>query len=99
MAEAFIRPKDRGAVVVWAPTWFGTPADHRALLQRFYDAIFDDGMVELGTAAWTAEVYLYTLVGPGIELLETYAFFGDPATRISIVPHEEIYMPMVVDGK
>ncbi len=98
MAEAFMRLQNKGAVVVWAPTWFGTPQDHRALMQRFYDSIFEDEVPTLGAAAWIAEVYLYSLIGPGVELLETYAYFGDPATRMIVFPSEEIYLPIVNNG-
>lgn len=98
IAEAFMRLQNKGAVVVWAPTWFGTPADHRILMQRFYDAVFEDDVPSLGAAAWIAEVYLYTLTGPGAELLETYAYFGDPATNMVVFPSEEIYLPIINNG-
>jgi hypothetical protein len=100
MAEAFLGlPDNKGAVAVWAPTGLGYAYGHKALLEEFYHAIFADNVSELGAAATIAKSNLYAK-NPGLsELVETYVFFGDPATRIHVVSHNEVYMPAIPNGE
>lgn len=100
MAEAFLGlPGNKGAVAVWAPTGLGYAYGHKALLEEFYNAIFVDDVYELGVAATIAKTNLYNN-NPGLsELVETYVFFGDPATRIHVVPHNDVFMPSISNGE
>lgn len=99
MAEALLGlPGNKGAVAVWAPTGLGYAFGHKALLEEFYNAIFKENILELGRAATIAKVNLYAKNSNLAELVETYVFFGDPATKIYVVPHEEIYLPIINNG-
>jgi hypothetical protein len=99
MAEAFLGlGGNKGAVAVWAPTGLGYAFGHKALLEEFYNAVFKEGVTELGLAATIAKSRLVDK-NPGLgELAETYVFFGDPATRIHVVPHTESYLPIINNG-
>jgi hypothetical protein len=84
MAEEFQRLQDRGAVAVWAATSLGTPAGHRVLLNSFYEAIFQDDLYALGEATTVAKITTYNQSDVWGDLVETFVFFGDPATPLGI---------------
>ncbi len=50
IAEALLTPSNKGAVAVWAPSSFGLPGSHEALMDAFYEAIFQDDLYTLGEA-------------------------------------------------
>jgi hypothetical protein len=88
MAEEFLRLKDKGAVSVWADAALGFPAGHQALMQEFYEAIFQDDQYALGEATTEAKIAAlvdhYSLCA---ELVETFVLFGDPATQLGLPPN------------
>ena len=96
MAEAFLSlPGNKGAVAVFAPTGVGYAYAHKALLVEFYDAIFKDDIYELGMVATVAKIKMYSNNSGLAELVKTYVFFGDPATKITVTPSKEMYIPFV----
>lgn len=97
MAETFQRLEDRGALAVWAPTGLGFPSGHRALIQAFYDAIFQDDQYALGAATTAAKIAVYSQSSFWSELVETFVLFGDPATPVGIpTDMRSSYMPLVI---
>ena len=48
--ESLLRTADVGAVAVWGPSGNGVVADHRVLNEAFYEAVFEQGHSELGSA-------------------------------------------------
>ena len=84
MSEALQRTADQGAIGVWSPSSLEYPAGHRALMSRLYDQFFQNNVTIVGAAitASMAETYAQTTIWG--ELLETYIYFGDPATVLGI---------------
>jgi len=80
MAEEFLRLSNRRAVAIWASTSLGYPSDHRALLDSFYEAIFQDDVYALGAATTAAKIQNSSLE----ESVETFVLFGDPATPLGL---------------
>lgn len=81
MAEVLTRADGKGALASWSPTGEGVASGHDYLDQGFFDAVFDDGLGTLGQATNAGKLNLFA-AGAGLDLLDTYLLFGDPATNI-----------------
>jgi hypothetical protein len=81
LIEEIVRAPAKGAIAAFAPGGLGVASGHDILADGFYQAIFDDGIWNLGAASLSARLALYT-VGGHDDLIETYNLFGDPALRL-----------------
>lgn len=91
IAESFLLSQERGAVAVFAASSFGYPTDHALLAQELYGKIFEDG-ITLGEVVTKARETAcnygmdvdgsYRCNGINDDVVETFIFFGDPATRL-----------------
>ncbi|MEK6583461.1 MAG: C25 family cysteine peptidase, partial [Nitrospirota bacterium] len=70
---------------VWAASSIGYPSEHDPLAQSLYNIVFNQD-VTLGEAVTKAKVDAYT--NPDLnkripeDVVQTFIFFGDPATRL-----------------
>jgi hypothetical protein len=94
--ESLLRTPEVGAVAVWGPSGNGVVADHRVLNEAFYEAVFDSGHSELGSATHAALAGLYK-DGVAYDLIDTYHLFGDPAMVLNKVGRYT-YLPVVMRG-
>ena len=95
IAESLVRAQGKGAVASWSPTSIGYSSGHHYLHEGFYDAVFADGVRELGIAAELGKLALYQDAGGGHrELIDTYMLFGDPATKLAVRQH--LFMPLAL---
>jgi hypothetical protein len=79
LAEVLLRADGKGSVANWTPTGYGVVYGHDYLNRGLYEAIFVDDIYELGAAVTQAKLFLYTNTAEYRDMLDTYAFFGDPA--------------------
>ena len=86
VGEALVRVHGKGAIASWSPTGKGVASGHELLSQGLYTAIFQDDVTQLGPATTLAKFYLAANTGGHPELLDTYLLFGDPATRLNVLP-------------
>lgn len=93
-----------GAVAVWAPAGLGYTSGHRSLMGALYDVLFSDAAptsapLTLGAATASAQLAAYASSEYWAELIQTYVFFGDPATQLRIFrsPLHYQYLPVVHD--
>jgi hypothetical protein len=85
LADALVRPGDRGAIGVWAPAGVGYAFSEAALMDAFYRAVFEGGERRPGLAAMQAKIEAWTTYGIGLgTIVETYNLIGDPATQLAI---------------
>jgi len=84
LAEAVVRPMERGAVASWSPTGLGVATGHLELSRAFFDAIFGPGSHQIGPAATQAKIQFFGSGVGYLELVDTYTLFGDPATVLQI---------------
>ncbi len=77
-------PTDKGAVASWAPTGLGVAYGHDFLNKGFLEAVFVDGVRELGPATYAGKWRLYN-AGVSLEQIEEYTVLGDPALRMPIL--------------
>lgn len=81
LSESLVRVPAVGAIASFAPTGFGVASGHDWLNQGFYQAVFQDGITQVGAAALQAKLNLY-LNSSWLDLLDTYLVLGDPALRL-----------------
>jgi len=86
LAEVLTRAEGKGAVASWSPTGLGIVTAQQYLNRGFFEAMFTDpdGSVTLGEATTAGKLDLWA-TGVGLDLLDTYLLFGDPATKM-VVP-------------
>ena len=77
-----VRIVGKGAVASWSPTGQGSVAGHHLMNTAFFDAVFQDGIRELGPATLAGKLNLY-LYGGEDYLVDTFILFGDPALHIN----------------
>jgi hypothetical protein len=94
LIEELLRAENKGAVSTFSPTGLGVATGHDALQRGFYDAVFNQGIKELGPATLAAKLSLYAS-GSNYDLLHTFTVFGDPALRMHI-PEPPVYLPILV---
>lgn len=83
IAEMLVRAPDKAAVASWSPTGLGLASGHDIMNRALYQAIFYDGVIELGPATTLGKL---AMVGQGHdELIDTYILFGDPALELDVL--------------
>jgi len=85
LAETLLRLPTTGAIASWSATGLGLATGHDYLNRGLFDAIFKEDIIELGPATTYAKHSLYAS-GYYTDLLDTYTLFGDPATRLNVLP-------------
>jgi hypothetical protein len=98
VGESLVRAEAKGAVASWSPTGAGLAAGHHYLHQGLYDALFVDGVRQIGPATLLGKLNLYyNAGGHHRELMDTYIVFGDPAMRLPI-EHYVVFVPLALKG-
>jgi hypothetical protein len=85
LGEASVRMPYNGAVASWSPTGLGVASGHDLLERGLFQALFYEGVVELGRATSRGKQYLLdNQPQPGAyeDLVETYILLGDPGLKV-----------------
>jgi hypothetical protein len=93
LGESIVRKQGGGAIASWSPTGYGSPFGHDFLDRGLFEALFFDGVTQLGPATTQAKLYLYSNSGGFRDLLDTYLLFGDPALRLAV--RHLVYLPLI----
>jgi uncharacterized repeat protein (TIGR01451 family) len=84
LGESIVRVGGKGAIASWSPTGLGVVQGHHFLDEGFFQALFFDGVRNLGAVTTAGKLYLVNHGGGShLDLLDTYTLFGDPALRIN----------------
>lgn len=84
LAELGVRAENKGAVASWSPTGYGLAPGHDFLERGFFLALFYD-QAKLGAAATQGKLYLVANAsGNYLDLVDTFALFGDPDLRVPV---------------
>jgi len=81
IAEAFLLARDRGALAVFAASPWGYLSDHDPLAQELYSILFSED-ITLGEAVTKAKAEAYKKGEIMDDVVQTFIFFGDPATKL-----------------
>jgi len=85
ISESLVRLVERGAIASFAPTGLGIATGHEFLNKGLYEALFYNGVPELGPATTLAKLKLYSGTTGYRELIDTYLLMGDPAMRLNVL--------------
>ncbi len=85
MAEQFMAEVDKGAVGTFAPSVLGYLWEQNILADEFYANVYQREIGEIGAVAADAKIRAFDR---GISELSVsvYTLFGDPATKLKILP-------------
>jgi len=81
IGEAFLLAPEKGALGVLAASSIGYPSEHDPLAQALYSIVFSQD-VTLGEAVTKAKEAAYKNREIIEDVVETFIFFGDPATKL-----------------
>lgn len=81
IAEAFLLSRDKGALAVFGASPWGYLSDHDPLARELYNIIFSED-ITLGEAVTKAKAEAYKKGEIMDDVVQTFIFFGDPATRL-----------------
>ncbi len=96
--ESLLRLADGGAVATWGNTTLGLDSGHENLRERFFYAVLEGGVTELGPAIGYAQAGLDSR---NSDLHDTFILLGDPAMDLymTVVPWKnELFLPLVMRG-
>lgn len=80
LGEYQVRLPERGAIASWSSSGVGLATGHDVLEKGLMKALFHEDITRLGPATVYAKAYLWRETGDTyLDLIETYALFGDPA--------------------
>jgi len=81
LAEVFLWTPNAGAVAIFSPTGLGVSTGHDVMQRGFFDAVYQSGVWELGSATLAGKIALYNF-SSYTELMHTYNTYGDSALRL-----------------
>ena len=85
--ETIVRMANRGAVASWSPTGFGLVTGHDYLETGFFEAVFHNGVQQIGPATTYGKLHLLADAPAGKyeDLIDTFVLFGDPALQVRVL--------------
>ena len=96
LAERQVRLEGRGALASWSASGLGVATGHDFLDRGFFQAVFQDGMRQIGPAAVAGKMNLWlNSGGANLDLIDTFNLLGDPASRLAITDYR-LYLPIVL---
>ena len=84
VGEVVVRAPNGGAIGSFSPSGLGVATGHDILNRGLFQALFTNGIVQLGPATTAAKLNLYN-GGTHLDLLDTYMLFGDPALALNVL--------------
>lgn len=82
ISESFLTANGKGALAVWSSSTLGFPSEHDPLAQALYNLILNENVTVLGDAVTKAKERAYYENNIQDDVVQTFIFFGDPATRL-----------------
>jgi hypothetical protein len=86
LGESIVRADGKGAIASWSPSGQGVAHGHDYLEKGLFIAVFYNDLIRIGEATDWAKDYLADSTQLYHDLIDTYILFGDPATRLQVLP-------------
>jgi hypothetical protein len=94
LVESLVRLPGKGLIAGFAPTGFGESAGHSILDESLLQAIFKDGVLQIGLATTQAKIALYAQSPATDYLIDAYVLFGDPALQLQTL-QRKVFLPLI----
>lgn len=89
ISETAVRMQGGGAIAAFSPTGFGVATGHDIMNRTFIDLLLGQGASPIGAVVVASKLKLGEASSQHRDLLDTFAFFGDPALRVPLaIPPE-----------
>jgi hypothetical protein len=82
LAEVFVTSQQGGAVAAWAASYLGFTTDHSIMGNKLFDSIKGQNSQRLGSITTQARIQALS-AGAQEDTLDSYIYFGDPATTLA----------------
>ena len=93
--ESLIRRNGGGAVGTWGPTGLGIASGHDALSDGFLTRVYVNRQPDVGAAILAGKLELASR-GQFLDLIDTFTWLGDPATRVNLAtPTSIVTLPVI----
>lgn len=93
--ESLIRRNGGGAVGSWGPTGLGIASGHDALSDGFLTRVYVNRQPDVGAAILAGKLELANR-GQFLDLIDTFTWLGDPATRVNLAtPTSIVTLPVI----
>jgi hypothetical protein len=84
MAELFLQFPDRGSIASFSPIGLSYVYPDAKIVDDLFQQLLVDRNTELGAATTAAKVSAFVHSGVGIDHIENYEYFGDPALSLKV---------------
>jgi hypothetical protein len=84
ISETAVRMQGGGAIAAFSPTGFGVATGHDIMNRTFIDLLLGQGASPIGAVVVASKLKLGEYSLQHRDLLDTFAFFGDPALRVPL---------------
>ncbi|MGC8872896.1 MAG: C25 family cysteine peptidase [Chloroflexia bacterium] len=85
ITEAAVRNAAGGVVAAWGSTGSGLFWTHQHMNEGVFDALFQDGIAEIGAAMLAGNLRLYAAAPSMAFELDEFVLLGDPAARLPLL--------------
>lgn len=93
--ESLVRRAGGGAIGTWGPTGLGIASGHDALADGFLTRVYVNRQPDVGAAILAGKLELANR-GQYLDLIDTFTWLGDPATRVNLVtPAATLNLPVI----
>lgn len=98
LSETLLKKAGGGVVASYAPTGLQVQTGHNFLIQGYYDAVFQQGVDDIGSAVYQAKLNLQASgIARILDLHDTYVLLGDPSLQYNAWrPSGIVTLPVVV---
>ncbi len=93
--ESLVRRVGGGAVGTWGPTGLGIASGHDSLADGFLTRVYVNRQPDVGAAILAGKLELAG-TGQYLDLIDTFTWLGDPATRVNLAtPTVTLTLPLI----
>jgi hypothetical protein len=93
--ESLVRRVGGGAIGAWGPTGLGIANGHDALAEGFLARMYVNRQPDVGAAILAGKLEL-AATGQHLDLIDTFTWLGDPATRVNLAtPSVTLNLPFI----
>jgi hypothetical protein len=94
LGEKEVRKAGAGALASWSATGWGLASGHDYLDRGFFEAIFHNGVRQIGPATVAGKAQLWANDPTQTDVMKMFVLLGDPASRLQVQVAN--YLPIIL---